>query len=676
MCGIFGLTVHPHSTLGAGTLRSTVARLFRLAESRGKEAAGLAIRADNRIFVHRDSLTPSQFIRSQSYRELLDAALPVAISQNGGRLPHPLAILGHARLATNGAEAINSNNQPVVKRGVVGVHNGIIVNVDELWRTNPDLSRQCHVDTEVLLDLVRKSLKKVASPVEAIQSAFRAIEGSASVGLLFEDLNCLALATNTGSLYTCQAPDGQAFVFVSERLMLEQLMRRRPWRDVLRGAVIRQLTSGHGLIVSLDDLRADEFALDRPSTAVAVPLVGASPVAAVLDSMEQAERARESLRRCTRCILPETMPFIEFDEQGVCNYCRNYEKIEYLGEPALRAAVAPHRGRGAEPDCVVAFSGGRDSSYSLHYMAAELGMKPVAFTYDWGMVNGLARRNQARIIGKLGIEHIIIAADIRKKRRFIRRNIEAWLKRPDLGVIPLFMAGDKQFFYHANQLRRQTGVDLSVWAFNRLEMTCFKTGFCGIRGKYIRGTHWELSSADRARLAGYYAWQFLRNPAYLNASLWDTLFAYVSFYVLKHDYFWFFDFIPWDERLIDRTLHEEYDWETASDTGTTWRIGDGTAAFYNYIYHTVAGFTENDTFRSNQIREGIMTRAEALAQIGRDNVPRYESIREYAQIVGIDFGEVIRVVNAMPKRYAVDVVPRGVPTTAAAAQDAPSSRAA
>ena len=60
----------------------------------------------------------------------------------------------------------------------------------------------------------------------------------------------------------------------------------------------------------------------------------------------------------------------------------------------------------------------------------------------------------------------------------------------------------------------------------------------------------------------------------------------------------------WDEGLIDQTLAREYRWETAADTGTTWRIGDGTAAFYNFIYYTVAGFTENDTFRSNQIREG------------------------------------------------------------------------
>ena len=72
-------------------------------------------------------------------------------------------------------------------------------------------------------------------------------------------------------------------------------------------------------------------------------------------------------------------------------------------------------------------------------------MNPIAFTYDWGLVTDLARRNCARICGKLGVEHIIRTPNIAKKRKFVRQNIEAWLKKPELGMIPLFMAGDKAF---------------------------------------------------------------------------------------------------------------------------------------------------------------------------------------------------------------------------------------
>lgn len=104
----------------------------------------------------------------------------------------------------------------------------------------------------------------------------------------------------------------------------------------------------------------------------------------------------------------------------------------------------------------------------------------------------------------------------------------------------------------------------------------------------------------------------------------------------------------WDEKLIDDTL-SEYDWERAPDTKATWRIGDGTAAFYNYIYYTVAGFSEHDTFRSNQIREGELSRAEALRMVADENRPRYPNIKWYLDAVGLDFSEVVESVNRIPQ---------------------------
>lgn len=89
----------------------------------------------------------------------------------------------------------------------------------------------------------------------------------------------------------------------------------------------------------------------------------------------------------------------------------------------------------------------------------------------------------------------------------------------------------------------------------------------------------------------------------------------------------------------------------APDTPSSWRIGDGTAPFYNYIYYTVAGFTENDTFRSNQIREGVLTREQALELVRRENQPRWEALQWYAQTIGFDLDEALNVIHSMPKLY-------------------------
>ena len=363
--------------------------------------------------------------------------------------------------------------------------------------------------------------------------------------------------------------------------------------------------------------------------------------------------AVRQLKRCTKCLLPETFPFIEFDDAGICNYCHNYKPKNKSGSfEQLRELVEPFRNLHGKPDCIVPFSGGRDSTYSLHIVKKVLGLHPIAFTYDWGMVTDLARRNIARVCGKLGVENIIVSADIRWKRENIRKNVEAWLKNPQLGMIPLFMAGDKFFFYYTNKVKERTSLKLNIWGINHLENTEFKTGFAGLPPKFNKKRIYSLSKINQVKLLGYVAGNVMRNPAYLNQSVIDSMGSFVTRYIApKKDYYHLFDYYRWDEKEITDLISNEYQWERAIDTSSTWRIGDGTASFYNYIYFNVAGFSEKDTFRSNQIREGMIDRETALKLVEEENRPRYETMRWYLEIIGLDFKDVIEIINRIPKLY-------------------------
>jgi len=70
------------------------------------------------------------------------------------------------------------------------------------------------------------------------------------------------------------------------------------------------------------------------------------------------EKVFGDLRRCMRCLLPETFPGIEFDEEGVSNYCRNYKKVEMRGEKALGMCWSNTGGKGERYDCLVPISDG------------------------------------------------------------------------------------------------------------------------------------------------------------------------------------------------------------------------------------------------------------------------------------------------------------------------------
>ena len=114
---------------------------------------------------------------------------------------------------------------------------------------------------------------------------------------------------------------------------------------------------------------------------------------------------------CTKCGLPSNYPTADFDEHHVCGFCRNYEtyekKVEKYFETEQRfeeiiAETKPHNG---EYDCMMLFSGGKDSSYALGRLKAY-GYKVLAFTLDNGYISENAKDNIKRITKVLGVDHI------------------------------------------------------------------------------------------------------------------------------------------------------------------------------------------------------------------------------------------------------------------------------
>jgi hypothetical protein len=683
MCGIFGVTLGENSSFPVKAVRRSIDDLFRLSESRGKEAAGIALLNREEISFYKTPIPASRMIKMDSYKNLLERHIASSPAEKNGAFQDTFAIIGHSRLVTNGAQMVYENNQPVVTSGAVGVHNGIVVNHENLWSRFSSLRRRFEVDTEVIFSLLKKFVFDGDDLVAATGKTFDLIEGAASVAVLFDNIDALLLATNNGSLYICKNEGRGALFFASEEYILKMLARKAYLQPLIGSSKIDRVNPGTGCVVDMHSLKVEPFVLSedrtfsesipraaeprglrdvRPTEDLDAGVAGETLVSSVAIPESVLKRVAydhsliRNLRRCTRCILPETMPFIQFDEAGVCNFCREHSKKQVFGLDILKDKIAPFRREGGRLDCIVNVSGGRDSTYGLHFVKTVLGMEPIAYTYDWGMITDLARRNISRICGKLGIEHILISADINRKRKNIRRNVLAWLRRPALGMVPLFMAGDKQYLYYSLRLRKQTGIDLIFTCANGLEKTYFKSGFAGVLetpkqpGDMLRA--YDISLMNKTKVLCYHAKEFLQNPLYLNRSLWDSLWAFYSAYVKRHNFLFLFEYIKWDEEEIISTLRREYDWEMAADTSATWRIGDGTAAFYNYIYYTGAGFTENDTFVSNMIREDMITREKAFEIAQGQNTPRYEAIKWYCDIIGVDFEYALKTINSMPKLYS------------------------
>jgi hypothetical protein len=543
-------------------------------------------------------------------------------------------VLGHSRLITNGL----GDNQPVVRDNICAIHNGIIVNEKEVWE-KLTVKRQYKIDSEVIVAITEEHLKNYGAISEIPNKVLTLCRGIVACALVLPEYGKLLLFSNNGSLYVGYCAED--IYFASERYALDQI-HCNDIHQIKDEALILDIPASNEKLSILDENHRTENLI---------------PEFQFNKNQEKLLQFKKpNIKRCTKCILPETMPFIKFDENGVCNYCHSYKpRNKPRPKEELFKLVEPYRRSGKELDCIVPFSGGRDSCYGLHLIVKELEMKPVTYTYDWGMVTDLGRRNISQMCGDMGIENIIVAADISQKRKNIKMNLQAWLKSPHLGMMAMLTAGDKHFFRYVEDIKKQTGINLNLWGVNPLEVTHFKTGFLGIAPDFEEKRVYSHGVIKQLRYHSKRFKAMLESPSYFNSSLWDTLSGeYYRSFTEKRDYYHIFDYWRWDEETVDNTLINGYNWETAVDTTTTWRIGDGTAAFYNYVYYTVAGFTEHDTFRSNQIREGQLTRENALKLVEDENRPRYQNIRWYLDTLGIDFEEVIKIVNSIPKLYKED----------------------
>lgn len=114
------------------------------------------------------------------------------------------------------------------------------------------------------------------------------------------------------------------------------------------------------------------------------------------------------MRKCVRCLTPETVDTITFDEDGVCSVCRQIEfkkdKIDWIARGrALQELIDEYKNKGLY-DCIVPYSGGKDSVFQLYYIIKVLKLKPLVVRFNhWGY-RPLVEENNTSVFKQLGCD--------------------------------------------------------------------------------------------------------------------------------------------------------------------------------------------------------------------------------------------------------------------------------
>ncbi len=137
--------------------------------------------------------------------------------------------------------------------------------------------------------------------------------------------------------------------------------------------------------------------------------------------------------QCRKCVLAENRPDVWINEDGVCNFCVDFEKRKGVKDTAplleseLIKILNKHKGK-KKYDCLLMCSGGKDSVMSLYYMTKRYKLNPIVFTFDHGFENNEAVENVKNAVNILNVDWMYFKTDFMK--RVFKIAIETETKAP------------------------------------------------------------------------------------------------------------------------------------------------------------------------------------------------------------------------------------------------------
>lgn len=347
-------------------------------------------------------------------------------------------------------------------------------------------------------------------------------------------------------------------------------------------------------------------------------------------------------QRCTRCVMDTTDSKIVFDEDGVCDHCRNFDKNikpfwnaheENTDELMELAAKIRKAGEGKEYDCILGLSGGADSSY-LAYIAKEvMHIRPLIFVVDTGWNLNVAVEN---------IEKIVKGLDLDMYTEVIN-----WKEMSDLQLS----------FFKAQISSQDFPQDHAIFAglYNYAVKHHIKYVLTGSNSatEFIRPPVEWLYLND-LRMAKDIHKKYGKRPltTFPTCGMLKYRILYRYFYGMKRVYP--LDYVVYNKSEVEKMLHEKYGWmryENKHYENVFTRFFEG-----YYLPHKFGYDTRKNVY-SNQILAGTMKRDEALELLKK---PSYdpdlmEQDKEYiAKKLGIsteEFDEIIAGENKTPLDY-------------------------
>lgn len=351
---------------------------------------------------------------------------------------------------------------------------------------------------------------------------------------------------------------------------------------------------------------------------------------------------KREYQRCTQCVMDTTDSKISFDEHGVCDHCRNFEKrikpywkpkendfegLEKLAQEIRKA------GKGSDHDCILGLSGGADSSY-LAYIAKEvMHLRPLVFVVDTGWNLNVAVENIEKIVKGLDLDMYTEVVNWKEMADFQLSMFKASISSQDFPQDHAIFAGLYNYATKHHIKYVLTGSNSAT--------------------EFIRPPlEWLYMNDLRMALDIHKKFGKVELKTFPLCSIWKYRIWYRYFLGMKRRFP--LDYVVYDKAEAEELLHEKFGWTKYANKHYE---NVFTRFFEGYYLPHKFGYDTRKNVLSNEILVGTMTRDEALKILEQPPYDPEQAELDKAYVakkLGItteEFDEIINQPNKTPADY-------------------------
>jgi len=343
------------------------------------------------------------------------------------------------------------------------------------------------------------------------------------------------------------------------------------------------------------------------------------------------------MRECTRCVLPETYPSITFDENGVCNFCLDYEVKEredqgghFNSEADVKAALQKYKNLGRKYDLLVPLSGGVDSCFTLIEIVERFGLKPMVFHSDHGWDDPTATQNVENLCKELDVDLLIWKNDM----NFMRKLFKYFNESDDYTVSPCYPCGN-MLYLNGLELADHFNIPLVINGYSKGQAAMMHDKEKA-QDWYGRMINVILETGDREFFEAFTRkWEMLKKQVIyqsrqdLEGPVDSEKILFIPFFVFK--------FYKTDKEELERICRERFDWQPMKVSYPARTTNCEMIWLNSYRDMNKRNYTHYHDEYSTIIRAGEMTREQALKDLELNPPPGL--LKRLAEEIDVDLND-------------------------------------